>query len=226
MTKSHITKRAIFYIDGFNLYHGCLANPERPTWSGYKWLDLEQFCDKYFSTCEVVEIRYFTALTAVDPTDPDRRTRQLTYWRALDTLPRVKRHEGSFSVWEKTRLLADPGKRPATPLIPHQKAQVIISEEKGSDVNLATYLLLDAFKDRFDRAVIVSNDSDLAEPIRLVKEEFSKEIAIINPRTRFARSLTDIADFERRVRIGHLKSSQLPDELTDTQGSIAKPKGW
>lgn len=93
-------------------------------------------------------------------------------------------------------------------------------------MNLATYLLLDAFKDRFDRAVIVSNDSDLAEPIRLVKEEFSKEIAIINPRTRFARSLTDIADFERRVRIGHLKSSQLPDELTDTQGSIAKPKGW
>lgn len=219
-------KRAIFYIDGFNLYHGCLANPQRPSWSAYKWLDLEQFCDKYFPAFRVEQIRYFTALTAKDPSDHDRRVRQLTYWRALDTLPRVSRHEGSFSVWEKTRLLADPGKRPATPLVPHQKVNVIIHEEKGSDVNLATYLLLDAFQDKFDRAVVVSNDSDLAEPIRIVKQEFSKDIAIINPRTKFANSLNGLADIERRVRIGHLRSSQFPVRLTDAQGLISKPQGW
>ena len=41
-------------------------------------------------------------------------------------------------------------------------------EEKGSDVNLATYLVADGFRDLYDTAVVVSNDSDLAEPLKLV----------------------------------------------------------
>ena len=44
--------------------------------------------------------------------------------------------------------------------------QVMKSEEKGSDVNIASYLLVDAFDDDYEAAVVVSNDSDLAEPIR------------------------------------------------------------
>lgn len=41
------------------------------------------------------------------------------------------------------------------------------NEEKGSDVNLAIHLLNDAWNNRFDVAVVVSNDSDLAEAMRL-----------------------------------------------------------
>jgi hypothetical protein len=50
--------------------------------------------------------------------------------------------------------------------------EVLKTEEKGSDVNLATYLLIDAFRHDSDIAVVVSNDSDLCEPIRIVKDEF------------------------------------------------------
>jgi hypothetical protein len=46
---------------------------------------------------------------------------------------------------------------------------IIEEEEKGSDVNLASYLLVDGFAGEYDIAIVVSNDSDLAEPIRLVR---------------------------------------------------------
>jgi hypothetical protein len=55
----------------------------------------------------------------------------------------------------------------------------LIIEEKGSDVNSATYLLLDAF----DTAVVVSDDSDLLEPLTLVKRRFRKRMAVIRIRT-------------------------------------------
>ena len=44
-------------------------------------------------------------------------------------------------------------------------------EEKGADVSLASNLIHDAHRGLFDRAVIISNDSDLAEALRIVKEE-------------------------------------------------------
>jgi hypothetical protein len=40
-------------------------------------------------------------------------------------------------------------------------------EEKGSDVNMGAYLLLDCFENLCEAAVLVSGDSDLAEPVRL-----------------------------------------------------------
>ena len=57
--------------------------------------------------------------------------------------------------------------------------QVMKSEEKGSDVNLATYLLVDAFDDDYEMAVVVTNDSDLAEPIRLVRQKFRKKVLVL-----------------------------------------------
>ena len=59
--------------------------------------------------------------------------------------------------------------------------QVMKSEEKGSDVNLATYLLVDAFDDEYETAVVVTNDSDLAEPIRLVRQKFKKKVLVLHP---------------------------------------------
>lgn len=55
------------------------------------------------------------------------------------------------------------------------------TDEKGTDVNLAAHLLHDGFKNLFDLAVIVSNDSDLREPVRMVKEVLKRPIGILNP---------------------------------------------
>lgn len=66
---------------------------------------------------------------------------------------------------------------PASPVM----VKVVKSEEKGSDVILATYLMLDAFDNDFEGAVIVSNDSDLAEPIRLVRTRFRHKLVVLYP---------------------------------------------
>jgi NYN domain len=54
------------------------------------------------------------------------------------------------------------------------------NEDKGSDVNPATRLLIDAVDKSFDAAVIITNDSDLAEPIRQVRRNFGYRVMILH----------------------------------------------
>ena len=103
---------------------------------------------------------------------------------------------------------------------------VIEREEKGSDVNLASYLLLDAFKREYDLAVVVSNDSDLAEPIRLVRREFGLKVRIVNPRKFLAYDLRGIADFYSNIKLRMLQQSQFSPIMTDAAGSFRKPARW
>lgn len=58
---------------------------------------------------------------------------------------------------------------------PKKYVRVAITEEKGSDVNIATHLINDGWKDLYDVAIVVSNDSDLIEPIRIVKSELKRK---------------------------------------------------
>src|SRR5947208_16760199 len=58
--------------------------------------------------------------------------------------------------------------------------EVIRTEEKGSDVNLATMLLVDSFAEEFELAVVISNDSDLAMPIEVVRQ-MGFDVGILNP---------------------------------------------
>ena len=58
---------------------------------------------------------------------------------------------------------------------------VMKTEEKGSDVNLATHLLNDGYKKAYDIAVLITNDSDLIEPVRIIREELKLPVGIINP---------------------------------------------
>ena len=67
----------------------------------------------------------------------------------------------------------DPG-GPAT-------VEVLRTEEKGTDVNLATFLMVDCCDGDFDEAVVISNDSDLATPVEIVRQRFNKRIGVISP---------------------------------------------
>lgn len=145
-------RRTIVYIDGFNFYYGCIRH------TPYRWLDLLGFSQAMLPKNDVVLVKYFTAV--VKPTDGEaKRIRQLTYLRALATLPRVRVYLGSFQSHVVHRPLAD-GKG---------SAEIIDTKEKGSDVNLATELLVDGFCDAYEVAVVISNDSDLTAPIRAVR---------------------------------------------------------
>lgn len=204
----------IVYIDGFNLYYGSVKGTPN------KWLDLEALCRRLVPKDNVVKIRYFTALISARPSDPQQPARQQTYLRALGTLPLVEIHYGHYlSHTVRMRLANPPERGPKT-------AEVIKTEEKGSDVNLATYLLLDAFRQRCDTAVVISNDSDLAEPIRVAEQELGIKVGIVNPQKPRHRSRAMHSTFFKQLRPGVLASCQLPPTLQDPQGVIRKPARW
>ncbi|MEM9227605.1 MAG: NYN domain-containing protein, partial [Verrucomicrobiota bacterium] len=144
------------FIDGFNLYYGSLKNTD------LKWLNLESFCDKLLPKNDVTDIYYFTACVKPRSGDDQVHIRQQTYLRALRTLPRIKIIYGSFQTSVKAMPLAYPRKGAS------RFVEVIKTEEKGSDVNLATWLLIKAYEDAFETAVVVTNDSDLESPILYV----------------------------------------------------------
>lgn len=105
-------------------------------------------------------------------------------------------------------------------------AEVVKTEEKGSDVNLATHLMKDAYQNDFEVAVVVSNDSDLQEPIKIVRKDLRKKVGVINPHRHPSRTLLKQSDFFKSLRKGALKGSQFSDTLKDKHGTIRKPQDW
>lgn len=114
---------------------------------------------------QILQIKYFTALVNPRRSDPDQRSRQETFLRALRTIPNLSIVYGFFLTHEIVMPLAPPRRG---------YERVIKTEEKGSDVNLATHLLIDGFDDAYELAVVVSNDSDLLEPIKVVTQRLGK----------------------------------------------------
>lgn len=202
------------YIDGFNLYYGALRN------TPYRWLNPETLCQLLLPKNTVGQIKYFTALVSARPSDLDQPVRQQLYLRALGTLPKVSVHLGHFLTHEVTMALVVP------PGQPQKYARVIKTEEKGSDVNLATHLLHDAHMDRFDVAVVISNDSDLLEPIKIVRQDLKKKVGILNPHANPSRALLPHIDFIKQIRAGVLRAAQFPVTLTDAHGTFTKPSAW
>ncbi len=92
-------------------------------------------------------------------------------------------------------------------------------------MNLAVHLLNDAWLDNYNCAIIVSNDSDLAEALRLIKKQNNKLIGLIIPgKTHPSKELMQYADFIKRIRKGILAKSQLPSPIPGT--NIHKPNQW
>lgn len=207
--------RTRVYIDGFNLYYGCLKGTPA------KWLNPALLCDNLLPRNKIEAVRYFTATVSARPNDPDQATRQQTYFRALATEPRISVHLGHFLTHEVDMPDAVAWKKGR-----YQRRRVVKTEEKGSDVNLATMLLIDAFDDLFDCAVLVSNDSDLKEPLSIVRNRFGKTIGILNPQQRVSRALLPIAHFVKPIRYSALNRAQFPDRLTDATGPFTKPARW
>jgi uncharacterized LabA/DUF88 family protein len=100
------------------------------------------------------------------------------------------------------------------------------AEEKGSDVNLASHLVNDGWKNAFDVAVVVSNDTDLVEPIRIVTQELKKPVGILFPVKKPATSLKNVATFMKTLRPNRLAAAQFPDPVIAASKTIAKPLGW
>lgn len=205
---------ANIYVDGFNLYYGCLKG------TPYKWLDLEALARRLLPNDEINRIRYFTAKVVNQPHRPGRPQRQATYLRAISTIPGISIHLGHFLTSQvRMPLVHPPADGPRT-------VEVLKTEEKGSDVNLATYLLLDAFRGDCEVAVVVTNDSDLREPINVVRHELGIPVGVANPHPRHRRSRALQGTFRKQIPRTALAACQLPRLLKDSHGVLSKPAGW
>jgi hypothetical protein len=203
--------RVNVYIDGFNLYYGAVKG------TPHKWLNLAEMCRLLLPRDQILQIKYFTALVNPRPSDPDQRSRQETFLRALKTIPNLSIIYGFFLTHEITMPLAPPARG---------FQRVIKTEEKGSDVNLATHLLMDGFDDAYELAVVVSNDSDLLEPIKVVTQRLGKPVGILNPHRVPSVALLPHAMFVKQIRQGVLARSQFPGVMGDSRGTFSKPSTW
>ena len=208
------------YIDGFNLYYRALRRSPQ-----YKWLDLAKLSQALLPGHRINRIRYFTALVDQRPgDDPLQQHRQLLYLRALQTIPNLSIHYGQFktrNVWRR-RARANPGL--------DDPVLVKNTEEKRTDVNLASYLLMDGYEGGYEQAVVITNDSDLALPIEIVRDRLKRPVGVVNPNTSRAGltpvELREAATFLRQIRPNTLRNSQFSDSLVDDTGVFFKPAVW
>ena len=183
-------------------------------------MDIGKLASLLLPQHEIVQIRYFTALVTNRPDDPTQAQRQQAYLRALQTIPNLTIHYGHFLGSTKRRPLASP------PQTGPRTVEVLDIEEKGSDVNLASYLLLDGFEADYEMAVVISNDSDLQLPIGMVRDRLGKQVGVFDPSSRRSFELYRAASWYRRLRQGPLSASLFPDTMLDADGPITKPAGW
>jgi hypothetical protein len=97
-------------------------------------------------------------------------------------------------------------------------------EEKRSDVALGAKMVADCCEGRFDVAVLVSDDTDMAPPVEMVRER-GRRVIVVSPRGYWLRDLApDQADV-RKIHAGVIESHQLPDPVVLDDGTvIAKPR--
>jgi uncharacterized LabA/DUF88 family protein len=231
--------RTTLYVDGFNLYYTRLKpNPQ------FKWLNLKTLGEQILPHgCTLTKVKYYTARVSgkINPQSP--RDQQL-YLSALNTIPEIETFFGNFLSSEKWAYLVKPPQAKPNGYIWNQPLPNVVwvgkTEEKGSDVNLASHLVRDALTDQFDQAIVLSNDTDLVEPIRIAIHEAGKRVGIlcpiapnspINPRTgkppAASKSLKDVASFCVYIHNAHLNRSLFPSPLTLPNGNIiTKPTDW
>ena len=204
--------RVYVYIDGFNLYYGIKRT------KASKWLDPVALADRFFPEDEVLAVKYYTARVKAR-IDPGAPARQEVYIRAIDDNPRLSITYGQFRIGQVALPLVKPeeGKK---------WARVWKAEEKRSDVNLAAHLLTDAFESRFDIAAVVTNDSDLREPIRIVRNPpLGLKIHILNPT--FGKPTEMGGGLHTDIAPGDYAACLLPNPVVLSDGTaLTMPEEW
>lgn len=210
-------------MDGFNLFYRCLRK------TSLKWLDVQAFSEQMLPGFDVVRVKYYTAMIR-SRGDPGKSLRQETYLRALRTLTKVEIFLGLFSSQKVTRELVKPGiftrikKRLGMKVGMNRCVKVYDPKEKGSDVNLAVHMVNDAWQNRYDVAVLISNDSDLIAALKVVRQDCRKQVCVINPHKTPNLELHKHADFVKQIRTIHLSAAQFPDTIAGTK--ISRPEKW
>lgn len=226
--------KTICYVDGYNLYYGCLRN------TAYKWLDIHKLLASILHQqnpdAELIAIKFFTApvITRFASNGSLAQQSQQNYHRALETVypNSINIINGYYSDEKSYAMLylSPPDKQ--------QRAYVWKLEEKQTDVNLALSAYRDAVQSRAEQFVFVTNDTDQEPTLKAIREDFSDSIRIgvilpikENNNATKARPgnmrLSTYADWTRKnIKDYELAAAQLPHLVPTSKKAIRKPEYW
>ena len=200
-------ERVIAYIDGFNLYFGL----RDAGFDNCRWLNVNHLVLSLLKPHqELIGVKYFTSRVS---NSPDKQKRQSTYIDALESVG-VQIFYGNYQ--DGTQECKRCG---------HMWR---IAKEKMTDVNIATAIIVDAFKDEYDMAMLISGDSYLTPPIREVHKQFkNKRVLIAFPPKRHNSSMALVAKGSEIIGRKKLVAAQFPDEVISRTGyTLKSPIGW
>ena len=209
-----VKKRVSVYVDGFNLYHAikelcikelcidklCIEGCKQ---EHLKWVNLWDLSEKLVcENEEVTVVKYFSA-----------------YARWLE--PNYRRHQLYVKFLEKQGVTFIEGrfKRKRVKCQAKCQKRYQTREEKETDVNIGVHLMADGLNDRFDRALVISADTDLNGAVELTSKETNKQIHIVAPpgrRKKNSKSLFEIKEQQ-------LQDSLLPQQITHEDNKITRP---
>lgn len=225
--------RTRVYIDGYNLYFGCLKG------SRHKWLDPLPLFKQHIipssmppgmtSVLLPLCIKYFTARIVERAAKADDSVScQARYHTALRKLyaGQIELIEGYYSVTKQKARVVDGDKWPRD----CDEILVWKLKEKQSDVNLALEIYHDAVSGEVDHAIIVTNDTDIAPALKLIRAHTDTIIGLVIPtRQSVRRANTELAEQAHWVRNQiaeqELASSQLPRVIPGRKPTL-KPLSW
>lgn len=189
-----------FYIDGFNLYHAL----DRIDGEKAKWLDLSALAHRLIlpATETITGIFYFSAYA---DWLPDPMARHEEYVKALESTG-VDCVMGHFK--KKHRHCASC------------KARWIAHEEKETDVSIGIHLLNDAYQGLYEKAYLVTRDSDLMPAVRMVRKEFPKKeiVAVAPPLMGHSNDLIGVCQSKKKITPKQVMSCLLPQHVKDNNG--------
>ena len=214
-------KPTIAYVDGFNLFYGLLKGTRD------LWLDPVEFVRRLLrEDHDIQKVKYFSAPLKTYPYDRDAVESQNAYFQALSILSKVELILGFYSKNPTYFPAYDESCRKC------EKAKdgmvrVVKLEEKRSDVNIATSMVLDAVNNRAESFVLVSGDTDFIGPVNIVRKDYGKNVIVLNPHTRRS-DLKQYASYYKDIPRDLPSQCQLPDEIPiGTHGNvIRRPLSW
>lgn len=233
--------RTRVYIDGYNLYYGCLKNTH------YKWLDMLVLFEQHVLPSILIKvadkpahfellpqsIKFFTAkILDKAAKAEDSVACQAKYHTALK-----KKYDGKIDVIEGYYSLIEAKAKIVDADAPNtwpkhcQEITVWKLEEKQSDVNLALQAYHDAITGEVDHVVIVTNDTDIAPALKMIRDHTKAKIGLVIPTKDHERiPNTELAMHAHWVRShitkAELAASQLPRVIQGGKQPTTKPESW
>ena len=141
-------KNIVVYIDGSNFYFSV-----KKTFNCK--IDIEKFCKKLSENNNLIKINYYIS-PIIQSSNLKMYAEQQSFFEKLKKIDKLNIILGRL---EK-----------------HKKDGKIFYVEKATDINIARDLIFDSIDNKYDKALLISNDGDFSEVVSSIINRFGKEI--------------------------------------------------